>query len=632
MAAHSPVRKTFEPSQTISNITQANPAVVTYTGSDNFVNGDTVRITNVNGMSEINNESDERYTIAGVNTGANTFQLVGVDSSGFAAYTSGGIIQKETSSAAPFLSAGEYPRAVGSYEERLIYGGATNKPQTLYFSKPADPDDYSLGDEPDDGVEYVIAGDVGRINWLRGTERFLGIGCAGDVVQATGGVDGVITPTSISIRPSNVQGAANITAIGQGTQIFYVQDNQLILRSFEFDFQRDSYIPVNRNQVADHITKTGMTQISFQVGRPNILWATRTDGKLIGMTIEEDEGVSGWHRHDTDGEFVSVASENRLAQFKRLWTCVKRDGEHFIEYFADIPVHPRREDFVTGETSAAKVADDERFRNVPYESQKEYIHMDSALTYNGASVGIAAGATVAPGATTGTGITFTASASVFTSAMVGREIWRKSVLGTEFGRATITAFTSGTEVTCDIVEDFDGTSAIPAGEWYLTASGFAGLDHLEGETVTVVADGGQHPTAVVTDGAVTLDRQASVAHVGLPYTGYLETNDLEGGSATGTAQTKRKTVVAFGFRFLDTLYAKYGTSYYKLNQIEMRTAAMKMDRPPELFTGDIREVYANEINDGRDGGWSRSKRAVSVQDQPFPCNIQLVVPYMEVSG
>jgi hypothetical protein len=59
---------------------------------------------------------------------------------------------------------------------------------------------------------------------------------------------------------------------------------------------------------------------------------------------------------------------------------------------------------------------------------------------------------------------------------------------------------------------------------------------------------------------------------------------------------------------------------------------MRMDRPPEMFTGDIKEPYSNEVNDPRDGGWSRSKRAIVCQDQPFPCNVQLVIPYITVSN
>jgi len=227
---------------------------------------------------------------------------------------------------------------------------------------------------------------------------------------------------------------------------------------------------------------------------------------------------------------------------------------------------------------------------------------------------------------------FTAAGSVFTADMVGSEIIRKSVTGYETGVALITAYSSPTSVTCTIVEAFNSVTAIPAGEWYITTNAVGGLMHLEGRTVSVVADGGQHPQVVVTGGVVTLERQASVFHIGLPYTGEVETNELEGGGTTGVSQTKPKSVYEVGLRFLNSMYVRYGTSRYRLNQIEARTANMQMDRPPLPFTGDIKVKYANETVDARDGTWSKSKRVIFVQDVPFPCYIQLVVPYFTVSN
>jgi Ubiquitin-activating enzyme E1 FCCH domain len=74
---------------TITNITQANPGVVTYSGADNIANGDLVYIYGVAGMTQVNGGI---YTVASLNTAANTFQLSGVDTTGFTAYTSGGTI------------------------------------------------------------------------------------------------------------------------------------------------------------------------------------------------------------------------------------------------------------------------------------------------------------------------------------------------------------------------------------------------------------------------------------------------------------------------------------------------------------------------------------------------------------
>jgi hypothetical protein len=659
--------------QAITGITQANPAVVTYDGADTYANGDSVYISGVVGMTQVNNQE---FIIANVDTGANTFELSGVNSTGYTAYSSGGTVEEilevtttyqvedlfqlkfaqinqnlyiahplynpkkltytnttswaitDHSPTGLTLSANNYPTAVGFYEQRLVYAGSNNNPNTLYFSKPALPDNFTVGTAVDDGVAYTIAGNANRVRWLRGTNKFLAVGSYGDIYQVTGGIDNVITPSSISIRPTNSFGVSDMMPIGKGSQVFFTQSNNLVVRSFEYDFQQDSYIPVDRNTVADHITLSGVTQIDYQEGRPNILWCAKNNGELIGLTIEEGESISGWHRHSTDGEITSVASISRVSKYDQLWLCVKRVIEgvdtYYVEYLSDIAEYPLEEDFFTGneETDRAK------YINRLFEAQKEYIHMDSSISFYGDTTSV----TMTPSAVSGTSVTFTAGGSVFVSGDVGREIWRKSTTGAETGRARITGYTSATVVTCEILETFNSTSAIPAGQWYFTSDSFTGLEHLEGKEVTIVVDGGQHPVRTVDNGAVTLDRQASVVHIGLGFTGYLESNDIEGGGITGPAQTKKKSLIAVGLRFLNTLYAKFGTGYYNTRQIEMRTANMKMDRPPELFTGDVKSIYANDKNDRREAGLSREKRVVVIQDQPFPCNVQLIIPYVTVSN
>jgi hypothetical protein len=483
-------------SQNITAITQANPAVVTYSGSDTYANGDRIWIDGVVGMTEVNGRE---FEVANVNTGSNTFELSGVNSSGYTAYGSGGTIEEIVEVTTPFttadlfqlkfaqqgntlyiahptynpqklvytsstswaisnhaptgltLSATNYPAAVGFYEQRLVYAGSTTNPNTLWFSKSADPDNFTTGTGVTDGIAYTIAGPANGISWLRGTNKFLSVGTYGDVYQVTGGIDGVVTPTSISIKPSNSYGVANINPIGRGSQIFYPQSNQLILRSFEFDFQQDSYVPVDRNTISDHITKTGVTQITFQEGRPNIVWGNRTDGTLIGMTSEELEAVSGWHRHTTDGEFYSSASLPRNKKYDQMWFCVKRTIEgtsyYYMEYMSDFVDFERREDYVTGFDEEEKALNDSYYRNVNSEKQKLYIHVDSSLSYYGDDNAV----TMTPGATSGTSVTFTAGGSFFTSGMVGREIWRKAITGAETGRARITAYTNATTVTLSLI-------------------------------------------------------------------------------------------------------------------------------------------------------------------------------------
>lgn len=76
---------------TITAITKANPAVLTYTGTDP-ANGDQMDISGVLGMTQVNGR---RFVVDSVNAGANTFkikQLDGtyLDSTSYSTYTSGG--------------------------------------------------------------------------------------------------------------------------------------------------------------------------------------------------------------------------------------------------------------------------------------------------------------------------------------------------------------------------------------------------------------------------------------------------------------------------------------------------------------------------------------------------------------
>lgn len=612
----------------ITGITQADPAVLTYSGSDIFSNGDRIKIEEVVGMTEVNGNI---YVVANVNTGANTFELNDedgntIDSTGFTAYSSGGKV---------FL-VDNCPDAATFYENRLIYGGSTNAPETLFFSKSADPDDFTIGTGATDGLQYTISvnSDVNKVEWLRGTEDFLLIGAFGDLLRASGGEgETAIDPNNISIKPTNTFGVADINPVSRNMSVLFVRQNTRALHSYQLEALSGRYKPKDENLLADHITSSGITDIAYQEGRPDIVWCTKNDGKLIGFTFEPEQEVSGWHRHNTTGEFISVATVPTTGDFDDLYVCVKRniDGtdKYYIEYLTDRTTFPVIEDFVTGEDNES--ADFAVYQRALFEAQKLYVHVDSALTFDGTTRGVDAGANLTIGAASGTSVTFTASASVFTSGDVGNEIRVKSTDGTRYGIAEITAYTSGTEVTCDILTDFDSTTAYPAGEWYITANTLSGLSHLEGETVTVIADGATHPSVEVSSGSITLDSEYSVAHVGFGYDGYIETMDLEGGGTNGTTQTKKKSVRKVGVRLFQSLGLKLGTSYYSLKARSDRGAIDLMDNPPPLFTGD--EIVSIPDSVRRDAvGWSREKRIIIKQDLPLPAIVQLLVPYFKVSN
>lgn len=619
----------FLSKKNITAITLASPGVITSAGHG-YTGGEIVIIEGIVGTTELNSRVFEVVYI-----NANTFSLkdyttdVAVNTTTYTAWSSAGYVSDTDL----------LPAAVAFYEGRWFGGGMAGNPSGFVGSQSPDPtsgdprpDVFTAGTDADDAVYFSIAdGEVNKIRWLVGTNRLIMAGTFGTEVRIAGETsDKPITPTSINVRAENRLGVQDIAPINKENIVIYVQRGGLTLRSFEFDALSDAFVSVDRNLVAEHITHGGITQIAWQTGRPDIVWCVVTDGHLIGLTFKSREDISGWHHHTTGGafddQFLSVATMPRPTQFEQLWAATEReiDGHtrRFIEFMTDAPEIPDLFDFYTDEDG--EDADLEVYTRAMQEAMKGYIHLDCASTYDGTEAGSEANVTVTPSAVTGTAITMTASGSIFKASDVGRQIWKKAMDGIGQGRAEITAYSSATSVTCEVLDDFDNTTAIAAGEWYFTTDEITNLDYLEGREVAITADGAVHPVQTVTDGAISLDYQASKVHVGLAYRGFLEPMNIEAGGTTGPAQTKNRNVYDVGIRFLNTLGAKFGTDPYAPETVDFTNIPLQVGAPELLFTG-VKRVHLSDM-------WDIDKTVFVMQDSPLPCIVQLLELYVETDN
>jgi hypothetical protein len=87
--------------QNITGITNASTGVLTYSGSDTFANGDRVYISGVVGMHQVNNR---HFMVANVNSGSNTFELSGVNTTAYGTYASGGTVGEIVELTTPFTA------------------------------------------------------------------------------------------------------------------------------------------------------------------------------------------------------------------------------------------------------------------------------------------------------------------------------------------------------------------------------------------------------------------------------------------------------------------------------------------------------------------------------------------------
>jgi hypothetical protein len=258
-----------------------------------------------------------------------------------------------------------------------------------------------------------------------------------------------------------------------------------------------------------------IADLAYTVSPLQALWATRSDGALLGMTYVPEHQVYAWHKHDTAGYFESVAAASENNE-DALYAVVRRtlNGREarYIERMASRRITAKEDAFI----------------------------VDCGLTYSGAAT------------------------------------------------ATIT-----------------------------------GLHHLEGETVSILADGAVETSQEVTGGQVTLSTAAAKVHVGLPIEADAALLPLWFMKAAAMGQGTMKNVSKAYVRTYETTGLKVGPSFAKAAEIPARRTE-PYDSPPELRT-EMREIIVSP-------SWNQDGAVVFRQSYPVPTTILSVALDVAAGG
>jgi len=423
-----------------------------------------------------------------------------------------------------------HPTCVTFFEQRLVFAGTTDQPQTVFFSKSGDYENMNenrggtIAD--DDAIIYTIASNqVNAIRFMTAT-RTLIIGTAGgEFTVSGGGTDVAITPTNILIKKQSNHGAANLDAVSAGNATLFVQRAKRKVRELAYNFDVDGYLAPDMTILAEHITEGGVTQMAYQQEPNSILWMVRNDGQLIGFTYQRDQQVTAWHRHIFGGVFgsgnavcesVSVipTDDNEYQVYVIIKRTINSVTRRYVEYLNN---------FDFDET------DDTTFN-----------FLDSQLNYDGS--------------------------------------------------ATTT---------------------------------ISGLDHLEGQSVSILANGATHPDKTVSSGSITLDRSSTKVKVGLSYTSLLQTMRLDAGSQDGTSQGRTKRIFDVTIRMYESIGVEVGPDLSNMERIPFRSSADDMDSGLGVFTGD-KEVEFR-------GNYETDGFVFVRQTQPLPLTILSLYPKLQTN-
>lgn len=240
-----------------------------------------------------------------------------------------------------------YPSAVTFYEDRLVFGGALNVPQRVTGSKSGDYENFAPTATDgtvanDNAISFTLnAKSVNVIQWLADDEKGLLIGTVASIwLMRPSALNEAVSPTNISAKRSSSYGSKDVEPVQLGSNTLYVQTKGRKLREIEYKFDKDGLVAEDTTAFSEHITKGGINEIAVVEDPVPIVWAVRNDGQLLGLTLDKQNKVEGWHRHVLGGTDVVVESVDSVPDATstrdETWLIVKRtiDGNtvRYIEY------------------------------------------------------------------------------------------------------------------------------------------------------------------------------------------------------------------------------------------------------------------------------------------------------------
>ena len=246
-----------------------------------------------------------------------------------------------TSAPADFAGgAGDYPRCVTFFEERLYWAGTNNKPQTIWASKSGDFLNMNQGTGLDDeSLAFTLAtDDVNVIRWMKASDVLL-VGTVGGEFKLHGSGNPV-TPSNVRVVQETKYGSSTVTPVTSGRAVLFNQRATKKIRQMIFDLNVEGFVAPDLTILAEDITGGGLTHMAYQQEPDSIVWAVREDGVLLGLTYQRDQQVGAWHQHPvggTDTEVESVAViPSADGKSDELWISVKRTINsatvRYIEY------------------------------------------------------------------------------------------------------------------------------------------------------------------------------------------------------------------------------------------------------------------------------------------------------------
>ena len=508
-----------------------------------------------------------------------------------------------------FNGADNFPSAVSYYEQRRVFAGTNNEPQTIFMPRSGTESDMSfkLPIRDDDRIKFKVAArEANRIKHIVPLTQLLFMTEAAEW-RVTSINSDAITPSSVSVKPQSYIGSNTTQPVIVNNSMVYISSRGGHARELGYNWQANGFITGDLSIRAAHLfDDNDIVDMALAKSPTPIVWMVNTTGKLIGLTYVPEQAVGAWHQHDTDGLFESVTTVAE-GLVDAVYCVVKRT--------------------INGNTKRFV----ERMGTRSFTNQRDSFFVDSGLTYDGTNTNTAKTVTI-------TGSSYAANDTVTLAFPSSFSVFKLSnnsnttdvddaiviVHNNVNYRLEIISITS--VFTATVKLDIALPSALqdtPISTYEIAEKTLTGLTHLIGKTVNILSDGAVHAQRTVdSNGTIVLTRAGSFVHIGLPYISDLQTLPLMLQVEAG-GQGRVKNLNHAWLRVLESSGIFAGPSENKLIEAKTRTNA-PYGSPTSLKTEDIKIMLTPT--------WADNGQIFIRQTDPLPLTVVGLTLEISVGG
>lgn len=222
-----------------------------------------------------------------------------------------------------------YPLLCEAHNLRLVFASTITQPQTLWFSRTDDLDNFMVTDTDTSAMSLSLAVESQNpVCWMLSRDDSLLLGTSdAEYVLTAGRSQSGINNNNANVENHGFTGSAAIRACRISDRIVYVERGASRVRDYGYSLEADGYRSTDLNIFAPHILKDGggVKEMSFIRKPDTVLLATLNNGELALCVYNNLQQVKGWHRWTTNGKILSACPLPDGNNDDKIFFIVKRE-------------------------------------------------------------------------------------------------------------------------------------------------------------------------------------------------------------------------------------------------------------------------------------------------------------------